>query len=250
MQPVPRNIVDKFGVAFAGAKVGFSAKEITEYFTRYSNLVKPYDHYGVNPTRVQLFVESVYALVPKHQYYALNDLTFIVHTSKYDYPSEAKRTELRNELHNYISTTPIGLTFSNIRETAFREDWVTCQSRIQTSPSAAITSSRTLLETLLKTIVSERGGTPETSDLNRLIKQTEDILGFERGNQQAEHQVFAGLAGIINGLATISNIAGDRHGMIGGKSIEDPYLANLCVNAAGTIGLAFIEMHLFNKIRT
>jgi|SRR5690554_3718368 len=250
MQSVPRTLVDKFSVAFAGPKIGFSAKEITEYFSQYSNLVKPYDHYGINPTRAALFIESVYALTPKHQYYSLNDLTFNQHKSKYEYPTEDKCKELRNELHNYISTTPIGLSFSSIREPAFREDWITCQSRIISNPSAAITSARTLLETLLKTIVHERGGSPETSDLNRLLKQTEDILGFNRGTQQAEHQVFTGLAGIVSGLASISNAAGDRHGLIAGKSIEDPYLANLCVNAAGTLGLALIEMHLFTPKST
>ncbi|MBZ4654501.1 MAG: hypothetical protein JG781_1858, partial [Peptococcaceae bacterium] len=76
MHPIPRTIVNKFAKAFAGRNVGFSAKEITDYFSSYSNLVKPYDHYGINPTREQLFIESVYFLTPKLQYYSLNDLAF------------------------------------------------------------------------------------------------------------------------------------------------------------------------------
>jgi len=246
MEHLPRTLVDNFAQAFAGGRIGFSAREITDYFIQYSNLVKPFDHYGINPTRKELFIESVYSLLPKLQYYALNDLAFSVHPSKYAYPSEEVRNGLRAQLHSFISPSPIGLSFSCIRETAFREDWVICQSRIQNNPAAAITAARTMLETLLKTIIRERGGIPEGGgDLGRLIRQTEDILGFNRTAEQAEHQVLSGLAGAVNGIASISNEAGDRHGTISGRSIDNPYLANLCVNASGTIGLAFIEMHLF-----
>jgi hypothetical protein len=246
MQHLPRTLVDRFAQEFAVNRVGFAAREITDYFGRYSNLVKPFDHYGMNPTRKELFIEAVYSLSPKQQYYALNDLTFNVHPSRYPYPSEEIRQRLRDELHNFISTTPIGLGFSRIRETAFREDWVTCQSRIPTNPSAAITAARTLLETLLKTIIAERGHQAEDeADLGRLLRQTEEVLAFNRGEHQAEHQLFTGLTNVINGLCTIANAAGDRHGTVGGRSIDDPYLADLCVNAAGTVGLAFIELHLF-----
>jgi hypothetical protein len=249
MQHLPRVLVDKFAQAFAGDRVGFSAQQISEYFCRYSNLVKPFDHYGINPTRRELFVESLYSLPPKIQYYALNELVFAERPSKYAYPDAAARDSLRRELHNFISRTPIGLSFSRIRETAFREDWVICQSRIEISPAAAITAARTMLETLLKTIISERGGEPDaTGDIGKLIKQAGDLLGINRGTQRAEHQILSGLGAIINGLATISNAAGDRHGNVGGKSIDDPYFADLCVNAAGTIGLAFIEMHLFTPV--
>jgi hypothetical protein len=245
MQPLPRNLTDKFAVAFAGEKRGFSARQISDYFVAYSNLVKPYDHYGVNPTRHQLFIECVYALSPKHQYYALNDLAYCVHDSKYTYPSEDERRELITQLHNFISTDPIGLSFSTIRETAFREDWVTCQSRLKENPPAAITAARTMIETLLKTIIHERGGSPETSgDLGRLLKQAEDVLGFDRKARQAEHQIISGLASVVAGIACISNEGGDRHGLIAGQEIDDPALASLVVNAAGTIGMAFVDMHL------
>lgn len=109
MHALPRNLVDRFAEAFAGKNVGFSAKEITGYFTKYSNLVKPYDHYGVNPTRKQLFIESLYALNPKQQYYALNDLTWDEKASKYDYPTEEARIELREQLHTFISPDPVGI---------------------------------------------------------------------------------------------------------------------------------------------
>lgn len=248
MQPIPRALVDSFADAYAGRNVGFSAAEIIEYFQRYSNLIKTVDHYAMNPTRRQLFIESVYSLPPKLQYYSLNDLTWFVYDSKYQYPSEEERTALRNNLHNFISTDPIGLGFSSIRETAFREDWITCYSRLLNNPASCITASRTMLESILRTIISERGEGPACSgDLGKLIRQAQDVLGFNREDRQAEHQILQGLASVINGLCSISNAAGDRHGLIEGDTIDDPYYAQLCMNSAGLIGLAFIQTHLLNN---
>lgn len=250
MQPVQRTIVEKFANTFAGARnIGFSAKEITEYFSKYSNYVKPHDHYGISLKRSELFIESVYALRPKQQYYALNDLAVIVRETKYEYPSESIRNKLLEELHCSMSPDPIGLRFSQLRETAFREDWVTAISRIDAEPSAAITAGRTMIETILKTIIKERNHEPDsTGDLGRLIKQAQNILDFNRAERQAEHQVLSGLSSIITGISNISNEAGDRHGTIMGKSISDPYIAQMVINSAGVLGIIFIEMHLFNKI--
>ena len=249
MQHLPRNLVDKFAEAFAGKDVGFSAREITDYFTRYSNLVKPYDHYGFTPVRKELFIESVYFLSPKKQYYALNDLAFFEYKAKYKYPDKKTRLSLRDKLHNFISTTPIGLAFSQVRETAFREDWVACHSRLASgNVPSAITAARTMLETLLKTIITENKLTPDSSgDIGKLVKQAEVAVGLKPPKHTEEHQIFSGFASVINGLSSISNKAGDRHGVVGGKSINDSYFAELCINAAGTIGIAFIEMHLFNR---
>ena len=105
-----------------------------------------------------------------------------------------------------------------------------------------------MLETILSTIISERGVAPDTSgDLGRLMKQAQVVLGFERSERQPEHQLLQGLASVVNGICSISNSAGDRHGLIEGDAIDDPYYAQLCMNAAGTLGLAFVEMHLLNN---
>lgn len=249
MHAVPRAIVDRFAQAFAGERVGFSAKEVTNYFVRYSNRVKPHDHYGVNPTRKQLFIESAYALAPKQQYFALNDLTWNIYPSRYDYPDEAARATLRVELHTFISPDPIGIRFSSVRESSYREDWVTCLSRLELDPASAITAARTLLETLLKTIITERGEQPdESGELGRLLRQAQDTLDFDRREDQATHQILSGFSNVVQGLAALSNEAGDRHGLVRGQSIDDPGLAQLCVHVAGTVGIALIELHLFGRM--
>lgn len=246
MRAVPREIAEKFADQFAGKNTGFSGKEITDYYLKYSNMVKPLEHYGFNPTRRELFIDSLYALPPKEQYYALTDLCMNPPDMKYDVPQESVRERLNNELHGFLNPTPIGLQYSRLREHIFREDWFTAYNRILSNPAAAITAARTLLETIFKTIISERNKNPEDpSSLMRLLRQTQRLLGFEPAQLPEEHQIIQGLANIINGVATLSNRAGDRHGLIDGLSIDDPSLASFVVNACGVLGLFFIELHLF-----
>ncbi len=251
MHPINRIIVEKFAHVFCGDKQGFSAKEITEYFVQYSNYVRPIEHYGIKPKRTELFIESVYALKPKEQYYALNELAFNTRSSRYPYPDIVIRQGLLEQLHCCISNDPIGLRISKLSETAFREDWATAISRLENEPGAAITSARTMLETVFKTIISERGFLPDTSgELHKLLKQIEEVLEVNGANYQQEHEILKGLISIVNGISTISNKAGDRHGTVLGCGIDDPYIGGLILNSAGVLSILFIELHLFKPINS
>jgi hypothetical protein len=89
---------------------------------------------------------------------------------------------------------------------------MTAYGRLSINPAAAVTAARTLLETVIKTIISERGGDPEASagDLGRLLRQAQDTLGFVRGAEnQSEHQIVQGLSSAVAGVAALSNAAGD-----------------------------------------
>jgi hypothetical protein len=135
------------------------------------------------------------------------------------------------------------------QSTEFRKDWMTAYGRLSSNPAAAVTAARTQLETVFKTIVSERGGTPDASgDLAKLMRQAQGAVGFLRATNQSEHQIVQGLATAIGGIAAISNAAGDRHGTVQGVTLQDKHLAVLCVHACGTVGLSFIEKHLFAQM--
>ncbi|MDL1970720.1 MAG: abortive infection family protein [Candidatus Desulfofervidaceae bacterium] len=249
MRAVPRELAERFANTFAGERIGFSGREITDYFSRYSNMVKPYEHYGFTPKRSELFIEALYSLLPKEQYYALTDLCLNSYKSRYSYPSRESREDLLGQLHSYLNVEPIGLRFSTLREHIFREDWLTAYSRLRSNPSASITSARTMLETVFRTIINERNQQPDTSgDLGRLLRQVEQVLNFDTAINQEEHRILNGLTNIINGISGLSNVAGDRHGLIGGEEINDPTVANLVLNASGTVALFFIERHLFLPI--
>jgi hypothetical protein len=214
MQPVPRPIVDAFAIAFAGSRTaGFSAQEISEIFCAYSAAVRPFEHYGIRPSRKELFVESLYVLAPTDQYCVLNDLAARERPSKYAYPPQSLRDRLRARLHVTAADDPIGLAFSRLSSVEFRKDWMTAHTRLSSSPPAAVTAARTMLETVFKTIVEERGGTPDASgEIGRMMKQAQDALGFSRRESQPEHQIVSGLASVIGGVSAVSNDAGDRHG--------------------------------------
>jgi hypothetical protein len=55
--------------------------------------------------------------------------------------------------------------------------------------------------------------------------------------------VLNGLAQVVNGLAALSNQAGDRHGLPEGARISDHSMAGLAVHAAGTISLFLVKAH-------
>jgi hypothetical protein len=164
MQPINRSIVDAFAAAFAarGRSSGFSAQEISDYFCERSALVRPLDHYGVKPTKRELFVGCLYSLTPKDQYCALHELAARERDSSYAYPTQAVRRNLLARLHASAADDPIGLAFSRLSSVEFRKDWMTARGRLSSNPAAAVTAARTLLETVFKTIVQERGGTPAT----------------------------------------------------------------------------------------
>jgi len=245
MQAIPRHLAEHFAAAFAGEKKGFAARQITDFFTNYSLAIKPYDHYGINPTRHDLFIEAIYQLLPKQQYYALTDLCLNPPQMKYAPPTQAEGAKLLEQLHSFLNPNPVGLGFSRLREHTFRQDWFTAYGRLAQNPAAAISAARTMLETLFKTIVSERGATPDNSgELGKLLKEAQDVLRFDRSTNQEQHRIMQGLANVINGIAGLSNAAGDRHGLIDGVEIDDPAVAGFALNAAGSVGLFFIEVHL------
>jgi hypothetical protein len=48
---------------------------------------------------------------------------------------------------------------------------------------------------------------------------------------------------VVNGIAGLSNQAGDRHGLPEGARISDHSMAGLAVHAAGTVSLFLVRIH-------
>lgn len=102
------------------------------------------------------------------------------------------------------------------------------------------------METTCKTILLERGETPDASGhLIRLYKQTGRALQIQAssGSSQAVHQILNGLSQAIDGLAGLSNRGGDRHGLSAGVRITDRSVAALAVHAAGSLALFLVQTH-------
>ena len=100
----------------------------------------------------------------------------------------------------------------------------------------AITNSRSLVEQLLKSIISKADlEIPECGDIMKLYKQAEKALKFDsvkKGINKTFQRILTGLANITQGLGEFSNKVSDRHAPLYKPSRRH---AQLAINAAFTL---------------
>lgn len=198
------------------------------------------------PTKNAYFHECLYSMTQENQRQFLYDLCDDPPTAAGALPSQDERKELLALLAQADGVSPIGLEFSSLTLRGVRNQWFTASSRLANSPSSAITAARALLETTCKTILEERDQIADSSgDLSRLYKQTRQTLDLnaKRGTLQSVHQILNGLTQTVNGLAAISNLGGDRHGLKAGERITEHSLAGLAVHASGVVSLFLARIH-------
>jgi hypothetical protein len=125
--------------------------------------------------------------------------------------------------------------------------WHKAGDRVITDPDGALTSARTLLETVCIHILENKTGDyPKDGDLQKLYKATAKVLRLspEQQTEQMFKAVLSGCTAVANGLAGLRNEFGDSHG----KGVHDPQVlsrhARLAVNAAGTVALFLVESYL------
>lgn len=245
MQPVSTSIVDRFAAAFSYGRRGYSLRELNDLFVRYQVDV-PCVNSGLPPTKGAYFNVCVGAMTPETQRQFLYDLCDDPPPANGQLPAPEERLDLLRALAGTDGVSPLGVDLSGLSMHGVRNQWFAAASRLRTSPSSAITAARALMETTCKTILSERGETPDASgDLMRLYKQTGRALQIQAssGSSQAVHRMLNGLSQAIDGLAALSNHGGDRHGLPAGVRITDRSVAALGVHAAGSLALFLVQTH-------
>ncbi len=246
VKPAEQSIIKRFAQAFCYGRTGFSLEQIPEYFARFQGSVPDLSSYPVAPVKSGIFEDCVRALTPENQRQALYDLCDDPPASRHPMPDAATRSELLALLVQADGHSPMGVELSNLTLTGVRQQWFTAASRIPSSPASAITAARTLLESTCKTILMEHGEIPDSSgDLGKLYKQVRVKLKIDpkSGATQPVHQMAHGLTQVVDGLAGLSNSAGDRHGLAGGTKITELSFASLAVHAAGTVCVFLIRVH-------
>lgn len=141
--------------------------------------------------------------------------------------------ELKNLNSDYIMTT-----------------WKKALERKDSDPEGAITTSRTLLESVLKYILDDLGISYSNDlDIHELYKivSNEINLSPEQHNEKLFKQILGGCSGIISGLGSLRNSYGDAHGK--GKVVYQPSErhAELAVNLSGTLCLFLMKTYEYNK---
>jgi hypothetical protein len=126
--------------------------------------------------------------------------------------------------------------------------WAKALERRESDPEGAITSARTLLETVCKHVLDEAGvayekGRTDLPDLYRLVAK-ELNLAPDQHTQDVFKQILGGVTSVVHGLGAMRNRLGDAHGQ-GKKPVRPgPRHAQLAVNLAGTAALFVIETWL------
>jgi len=123
--------------------------------------------------------------------------------------------------------------------------WSKALERKKSDPEGAITTARTLLETVCKHILDEAGVEYDERKVNlpELYKKTSRLLNLAPSQHTEEvfKQILGGCTSIVIGLGTLRNRVGDAHGK--GRRPTKPATrhAELAVNLAGSLALYLVE---------
>lgn len=116
--------------------------------------------------------------------------------------------------------------------------WQKALERRITDPDGAITSARTLIETVCKHILDEmKIDYDDSADLPRLYKETAKALNLAPSQHTEEifKQILGGCTAVIEGLGSLRNRLSDAHGR-GINGIKPaPRHAELAVNLSGSL---------------
>ena len=125
-----------------------------------------------------------------------------------------------------------------------QRDWTKALDRLPQDPEGAITSARSLLESVCKHILDKQGiAYKDDIDLPSLYKVVSTSLNLapEQHSEQIFKQILGGCASIANGLAGLRNKLGDAHGQGSNQVKPARRHAELAVNVAGAMALFLVE---------
>lgn len=122
--------------------------------------------------------------------------------------------------------------------------WHKALERKETDPEGAVTAARTLLESVCKSILDEKGvDYDDKSDLPKLYHQTAYELNLAPGQHSEElfSKILGNCQSVVGTLGAIRNAHSDAHG--DGKAYYKPAPrhAELAVNLAGSMAMFLVR---------
>jgi hypothetical protein len=130
------------------------------------------------------------------------------------------------------------------------------EAAVESDPALAIGTSKELVESCCKTILSECGvPVPDNADLPQLVKLTtrqlkltpEDIPDRTKASDTIK-RLLSNLATITQGIAALRNQYGTGHGKHAGSKGLEPRHAKLAVGAASTLAVFLVETHYARRM--
>ena len=122
--------------------------------------------------------------------------------------------------------------------------WTKALERRASDPEGAITSARTLLESVCKHILDDQNERyDEKDDLPKLYRRTAEKLNLAPSQHTAEvfKQILGGCTAVVEGLGTLRNRLSDAHGK-GKLGVRPaPRHAELAVNLSGALAMFLLS---------
>lgn len=152
------------------------------------------------------------------------------------------------ELLNYLETKRISPLDETIvfDEAHIHHQWHKAIDRKEADPEAAITSARSLIESVLKFILDEQQiEYDERADLPDLYKEVAKSINLapEQHQEQIFKQILGGVNSVVNGLGALRNKLGDAHGKRKSNIKPKERHGELAVNLAGAISIFLIKTY-------
>lgn len=122
--------------------------------------------------------------------------------------------------------------------------WRKCLARLESDPSGATTSARSLIESLFKSILEDRNvEISPREDLNGLWRNIskEVDLGLSGADAELLKKFLGSCSGMISSLGEIRNKLGDAHGKDGDNPLTEAH-ARLIVNVTGAFASFVTEV--------
>jgi hypothetical protein len=139
---------------------------------------------------------------------------------------------------------PVSEALTAFSTEAVHAVWARALERRASDPEGALTSARTLLETVCKHILDESAVPYDSAaDLPKLYRLTAQQLNLapEQHQEQIIKQILGGCHAVVEGLGAIRNKLGDAHGKGKLAAKPAPRHAELAVNLAGAVATFLIN---------
>ncbi len=146
-------------------------------------------------------------------------------------------TDLESHPQAVLQMTDAQL-LTRLSHDAVQAVWQRALERRNADPEGAITSARTLLETVCKHILDDLSiAYDDTADLPKLYRLASDALNIapSQHSEQVFKQILGGCTAVVEGLGALRNRLGDAHGGGIRRVRPLPRHAQLAVNLAGSM---------------
>ncbi len=163
-----------------------------------------------------------------------------------DYPTDELSRAIDRASTNQPADHGISDTLSSFDVLGVHGVWRKALARREADPEAAITSARTLVETVCKHIIEASlgaGGYKDSDDLPKLYRTAASVLNLapDQHSEETFKRILGGCQSVVEGLGTARNKLSDAHGR--GRVPVRPAArhAALAVNLAGAMATFLIE---------